>query len=122
MQGLGTSNPYQGATTGSGTAIKPLFDIGYQSSSSADSRMLFLLDQSTDLLTAPINNEIVDLVTMSERGCDNQYPYTPEQAQVHRIQFCGSEGNEFVNWASIPGAPSNPQVGDVYYSTLETYS
>jgi len=117
MQGLGTANPYQGATTGAGTAIKPLFDIGYQSSSSADSRMFFLLDQSTDLLTSTINPEVKDLVIKSVKGCDDQYPFSAAPNEVHRIQYCGGEEIAFVNWSNIPGAPPNPQVGETYYST-----
>jgi len=120
MQGLGTANPYQGATTGAGTAIKPLFDIGYQSTSSADSRMFFLLDQSTDLLTTPINPEVKDLVVKSVEGCDGQYPFSPAPNEVHRIQYCSAEGDEFVNWSNIPAAPPNPQVGETYYSTYGT--
>ena len=117
MQGLGTANPYQGATTGAGTAIKPLFDIGYQSASSADSRMLFLLDQSSDFLADPNSlTSVKDLVIKAVKGCDGLYPLSSAPNAVHRVQLCSVEGDEFIDWSSIPGAPPNPQVGDVYFS------
>lgn len=100
IQGIGSSNPYSGATTLGGNTIDDLFEFNI------DSGTLALLDQdktSNYILDIGngVNEEFNSILTTSLKGCDDAYPTTPISASnVYEVEKCGTS---FVYYVTITG-------------------
>lgn len=132
IQGIGPSNPYNGASTPAGT-ISDLFSLA------GNAGTLALLDQTNtpnlvSFINTGDNEEFNTLLTRSIKGCKDVYPSLPSPVtdvylvedcttgdQYYTLianQSCGSIGEGTVIKLNNPGATFSPGGGRADWTTL----